>query len=131
MPTVQIAAWWVAITLIAIGLSHALRPREWTGLFTDLLPKPYAGLWIGLLTLMPGLLILLAHNIWVPRPAVIVTVLGWGWTIKGTLYLLWPSLPQRIAMRHMRHPERFRWAGLVMAALGATVILDRIGTFGS
>lgn len=125
MSTPNIAARFVALALIVSGLSHILRPREWAGLFIDLLKKPCAGLLIGLPTFMVGLPIVLAHQIWVPRPAVIVTIFGWGWTTKGLLYLLWPHLFQRVATRHLEHPERFRWAGLVLVLLGGAVAIDQ------
>lgn len=113
-----IAAWYVAAFLVVCGLSHALHPQLWTRLFLDLLTRPYAGLVIGIPTLASGLLIVLAHPEWSWRPGVIVTVAGWGWLLKGTLYQLYPGLLQRIATPHVRRPGHFRWTGAVMAVIG-------------
>ena len=49
----------VAITVLATGLSHALQPARWAELFGDLLYRPYAALCIGVFTLPLGLLIVL------------------------------------------------------------------------
>lgn len=114
--------WFAAIQLIVLGLSHIVQPRLWTMLFAELLTRPYAGLVIGMFTLPFGLLILLGHNTWALNVSVIVTILGWGWTIKGSLYLLAPAVPQKVARRHLEHPIRFAVAGAIIAGLGAAVL---------
>src|SRR5690348_1675841 len=80
----------VAVAVLATGLSHALQAARWAELFGDLLDRPYAALYIGVFTLPLGLFIVLTHNVWVVGLPVVVTLLGWAWTCKGLLYLLWP-----------------------------------------
>jgi hypothetical protein len=75
---------------LATGLSHALQPSRWAALFGDLLPRPCAALYIGIFTLPLGLLIVLTHNVWVLGLPVVVTVIGWAWTVKSVGYLLYP-----------------------------------------
>jgi uncharacterized protein YjeT (DUF2065 family) len=116
------AEWFVGVLLVVTGISHVLRPREWAGLFISLLRESWGGLVIGMPTVAMGLLVVLSHNVWVWAPGLIVTVIGWGWIIKGTLYLLWPALPRRVATPHLARPERFRWAGAVCVLLGAVVL---------
>ncbi|MCI0631934.1 MAG: hypothetical protein L0Y44_14920 [Phycisphaerales bacterium] len=118
--------WFTAIQLIVICLSHILQPRVWTDLFKDLFSRPYAGLVVGMFTLPFGLLIVLGHNVWVMDVPVIVTIIGFGWTIKGTLYLLVPGVSQRVARRHLDHPERFAIAGAVLGVIGAVVLVHLI-----
>ena len=56
------------------------------------LPNPFAMLWITLMTVLAGLAMVLAHNLWSKRPAVvIVTLLGWITLIKGIVNLLLPA----------------------------------------
>lgn len=126
MPSPALAEWYVAVFLMVAGVSHATAAREWLGFFRDLLDRPWGGLVLGLMHLMPGLAILLAHPAWGWSTSVIVTVLGWAWTIKGSLYLVWPRLPARIARPHLEHPGRFRVAGLVLIVLGAAVLAGRL-----
>ena len=113
----------VALSLLTIGLSHALQPARWAELFGDLIPRPYAALYIGVFTLPLGLLIVLTHNVWVLGLPVVVTLVGWGWTVKGLLYLLWPrSLERwRDAATGPRAPRNYVLVGTLMAALGAVL----------
>lgn len=114
--------WFGGLLLIIIGLSHVVQPKLWVRLFIDLFALPYAGLIVGVFTVPFGLLIVAGHNTWVLGVPLIVTIIGWGWTVKGTLYLLCPSLPARVAARHLRHPNRFALAGAIMAVAGGAVI---------
>ena len=45
----------------------------------------------------------------------IVTLLGWAWTIKGTLYLLVPDLPARKFKHIVERPRHFVIAGVCLA----------------
>ena len=115
-----------AALLAATALSHVLYPRLWAQLFIDMFHKPYAGLIIGALTLPLGLLIALCHNVWVWDLPVLVTIFGWGWTVKGTIYLLRPQTVQQVGARHMQHPERFRLIGGVMVAVAIVIMVDAL-----
>ncbi|MFM9997183.1 MAG: hypothetical protein ACKVU4_15450 [Phycisphaerales bacterium] len=131
MPASAIAEWYVAVLVIVTGLSHVLAPRHWGTLFKDLLPLPYAGLLVGLPSLMVGLWVVLSHNAWTPGIPLIVTLLGWGWTIKGTLYLLVPGLLRRIAGPHVDRPGHFVFGGVVLIVLGAVVLASRLTAVGA
>src|SRR5262245_53886452 len=118
MNTSLIAAWYVAAIFLVCGLSHALHPRLWVELFTDLLARRYAAFYIGLANLASGLVIALAHPQWTWTPAVIATIVGWAWIVKGAVYLLLPGTLVRVAKPNVSRPGRFRWAGALMAAVG-------------
>ena len=113
-----------AVIVAATGLSHALHPRLWASLFIDMFHKPYAGLFIGVFTLPLGLMIALGHNLWAWDARVIVTIMGWGWTLKGTMYLLRPRTVQQVGARHMQHPERLRYAGAIGVVVAALILID-------
>lgn len=112
----------LAVTLVAIGLSHIVAARAWIALFADLFTKPWAGLLLGALTLPFGLSIVLLHNLWVPRLALATTIVGWGWTIKGTLYLLAPRTPARVSRRVLSE-RTIVIGGGVSVLLGAAIAL--------
>jgi uncharacterized protein YjeT (DUF2065 family) len=111
-----------ATLLLIIGLSHLVCSGAWSALFDDLLKSPYCGLWIGLSTLPLGLLLVMTHNVWVPDLTVIVTILGWSWTAKGTLYMLAPGLPARRFNRIVKRPRHFVYAGVGLCILGLAVL---------
>jgi hypothetical protein len=110
----------VTVVLLATGLSHAVQPSRWAALFGDLLPRPYAALYIGTFTLPLGLFIVLTHNVWVLGLPVVFTVIGWGWTFKGLLYLLWPQSLERWRDQAAGPRARFNFVlvGSLMTGLG-------------
>ena len=116
----------VAVAILATGLSHALQPTRWAELFRDLLPRPCAALYIGVFTLPLGLLIVLTHNVWVLGLPVVVTVLGWGWTFKGVLYLLWPQSLERWRDQAAGPRARFNFVlvGSLMTCLGLVLVWE-------
>ena len=81
----------VALCCLVFGLSHVLQPRMWVDFFIYLREKGETGVVVVALLHLPfGALIVSTHNIWHGLP-MIVTIIGWGWTLKGTLYLLYPK----------------------------------------
>ena len=90
----------------------------------------YAPVIIGMETLPTGLVILLGHNIWAWDWPVFVTIAGWGMTIKATLYLIFPTLPNRMienADRWQKSYSVFRVVGAVMSVLGVVLTWHAFG----
>jgi uncharacterized protein YjeT (DUF2065 family) len=115
---------WFALTLVIIGLSHAAQPRLWADFFVMLKRTGFAPLIIGMYYLPTGLVILLGHNLWVWDWPVFVTIFGWGMTIKATIYLIFPAVPNRMignADRWQVAFSAFRVVGIVMSVLGAVL----------
>jgi hypothetical protein len=59
----------------------------------------------GLLTLAPGLAIIIGHNVWNGAAAVIVTLLGWLMTIKGAALLLVLDANWTAILSALRYPS--------------------------
>ncbi len=115
---------WFALTLVIIGLSHAAQPRLWAEFFNAMKATGYAPLIIGMYTLPTGLVILLGHNIWAWDWPVFVTIFGWSMTLKATLYLIFPTLPNRMianADRWQKAYGVFRVVGAAMCVLGVVL----------
>ena len=118
-----------AIVLLAVGLSHILQPRAWVELFVRLRERGEAGALLnGGMTLVTGAVVVSFHNVWRGLP-VVLTVIGWLWVIKGTLYLLQPGL----GVRSMRlvSPEtanRFAIPGLGLVLLAGALAFDLLRT---
>jgi hypothetical protein len=113
-------------SLLIVSCSHVVAAGAWSRLFQDAFKHPAAGLVIGLFTLLVGLPVLLAHWRWTGDLRSVVTIMGWAWTFKGSLYLLWPGAAARVGARHVPHPRRFIVAGVLGIALS---LLALIGTF--
>lgn len=113
----------IAVGLLVVGLSHWLRAQMWADLFDAWWRNRFLPFYLGWLYLTLGTVIAFGHNVWAWDLVVIVTLLGWAWTLKGALYLLWPSLLERVVEKSLapdQHPERkFALVGAFMAVLGA------------
>lgn len=122
MTTADAVAGFVAVNLVAVGVSHVVQARAWGEFFARLRRWPAAGLAVGAATLPLGLLVVLGHNVWAASPAVLVTLVGWGWAIKGTVYLLHPAAFHRLCPETAEaFAPASRRVGLVMTALGAVL----------
>jgi len=111
----------VALLLIVLGVSHIVQAAMWASFFTELRERRAdAGLLIGCLTLPFGLAVLATHNIWVADFPILTTIVGWGWTFKGSLYLIYPRTLNHIAPRRLT-PAKFIGGGIIALILGALI----------
>jgi len=105
-----------------IGLSHIVQPGAWVGLFMSWRDKGKPGVfYMALLHLPVGAFIVAFHNVWTGLP-VLVTLLGWGWTLKGSLYLCYPQ--HGLRMMRVVSVERswhFVIAGLILVACAVLI----------
>src|SRR6187551_3192887 len=93
----------VAFCCVVIGLSHIFQARSWAQLFIQWRERGDVGaLYSGLLHFQMGALVVSFHNLWQGIP-ILVTLLGWGWTIKGALYLIYPKAPMKMLARVSLH----------------------------
>ena len=112
----------VALCCLVIGLSHIVQPRAWAELFIHWREKGVVGVfYTALLHFCFGALIVAFHNVWRGLP-MIVTLLGWAWTIKGLLYFTFPR--HALKMLHRVTLERsweFVVAGAVLVTLAGVI----------
>ena len=80
-----------SVSILVVGLSHALQANYWRDYFLFLKKTGVAGIIIAMYTFPLGLLIVIGHNKWVFDLPVIITILGWGMTLKGIAYALFPK----------------------------------------
>src|SRR5438093_12298008 len=103
MPLEIIIARWFAVGCLVFGLSHLLFPAKWADLMLPLRERENGGLLLGVFNLPVGLVGGLGHNLWAWGLPLIVTVVGWGMTLKGAIDLLLPA--------SLAHVRRGREAG--------------------
>ena len=111
-----------AISLLAVGLSHIALARQWRDFFLWLRATGMAGIIIAMYTFPLGLLIVLGHNIWTFDPSVIVTVCGWGMTLKSASYALIPGQAERMIPEGERAHRKYFVGGFVALAIGALLL---------
>ncbi|MBX3493058.1 MAG: hypothetical protein KF899_08865 [Parvibaculum sp.] len=81
----------------------------------------------GLLAFVPGLAIVLTHNVWVAGWPVIVTVFGWIALLGGIFRLLFPQEVTRLGTRMLANPASVTVGGAGTIVLGS--ILSFFGYF--
>lgn len=114
----------VVLSLVVVAISHILRPRAWIAFFHMLRDKGDAGVFVVALLHLPiGVLIVAFHNRWSGWPTV-VTVLGWAWLIKGTLYLTFPRFGMFWLRRlSVERSHEFVLAGFALLILAGIVAI--------
>jgi hypothetical protein len=73
----------------------------------------------GLLALVPGLAIVLSHNVWAADWRIIITLLGWLATIGGVFRILFPQQVTRIGSAMLARTQYMPVGGAVVIVLGA------------
>jgi hypothetical protein len=88
-----------AISFLVIGLSHVIQHRVWVNFFLHWKEKGEVGVfYTAFLHFAFGSLIISAHNIWNGIP-IVLTLMGWGWVVKGAIYFLYPKQGLRMLNR--------------------------------
>ncbi len=78
----------LGIFLLITAVAELTQPALLNTIAPAMLDQPALLFVSGLLTLAPGLAIVIGHNVWNGAAAAIVTLLGWVTTIKGVALLL-------------------------------------------
>lgn len=112
----------VALCCFVIGLSHILQPRGWVDLFIRWREQGETGvLYTALLHFPLGALVVVFHNVWHGIP-IVVTLFGWGWLIKGTLYMIYPKHGMKMLARvSLERSWEFVVAGVVLVTLSGLI----------
>jgi hypothetical protein len=77
----------------------------------------------GLLAFVPGLAIVLVHNVWAFDWRVIITLLGWLAVIGGIFRLVAPAQVQAMGSAMLARQGWLMGGGIAVAALGAVLTL--------
>lgn len=77
----------------------------------------------GSISLILGLLFVLAHNVWEWSWRLLVTLLSYIVLIRGIIHLYLPEWIKEMAHKHFEHVQSFRILGLILAILGVFLIV--------
>jgi hypothetical protein len=115
----------VAIFFLVTGLSHILQPRVWVQFFIMLREKGEVGSFLNAFIHFPlGAFIVAFHQVWHGLPGMLVTLVGWGLTIKGAIYFLFPRLGVRmLGVVSMERVWQFVVAGIFSVAFAVWIML--------
>ena len=113
--------------LVVLGAGMLVQPQAYRAVAEEFLASPALIYIAGLLAFVPGLAIVLTHNVWAFDWRLIITLLGWLATIGGVFRLLMPAQVRRIGTAVLARRGWLRGSGMVMLALGA--VLAFLGYF--
>jgi uncharacterized protein YjeT (DUF2065 family) len=105
-----------------MGVGMALRPEQFRVMAAEFLASNALIFIAGLAAFVPGLAIVLTHNVWAADWRLIVTVIGWLGLAGGVFRLLFPQQVRSIGTAMLRHAAWLRGAGLAVVALGAVLV---------
>jgi len=104
-----------------IGIGMLAAPEQYRLMAQEFLASRALIYVAGLLAFVPGLAIVLTHNVWAPDWRLIITILGWLAVIGGAFRLLLPQQVRRIGEAVLTRTEWMRGAGLAVITLGAVL----------
>ena len=108
---------YVLRSFLIVGVSHIARPEMWVDLFQKMIAGGVAAPVLAGMHLPLGLVLILTHNDWQWEPGLIFTIIGWSYTLKGTLYLLFPDTVRRVLEVQQNPVRNMRIAGFMLFML--------------
>jgi hypothetical protein len=119
MTNAELIAGYAGPVMIAIAAAMLLNRGAIVGVIKDMANGPAFIFLAGLLTLLAGLAIVRAHNVWSAEWTVLVTVIGWLAIISGIVRIVWPDRIASVANRILSSENAITGWGFVVLMLGA------------
>jgi hypothetical protein len=105
--------------LLVIGVGMLVNTAGYRAMAEEFLRSRALIYLAGLLALVPGLTLVLVHNVWTMDWRVLITVLGWLATFGGVFRILFPQQVTKIGSAVIARPATMTGAGAVLVAIGA------------
>jgi hypothetical protein len=106
-------------TLVVIGIGMLINRDGYRDMAREFLGSRALIYIAGILAFIPGLAMVLAHNVWAADWRIVITILGWLALIGGAFRILFPQEVTRIGTRAIKNPNTMLIGGVVTLALGA------------
>ena len=119
MPTSIFLAKLIGPVFLAVGVAMLLNGAAYRTLANSFLDNPALMFLSGLLTLPPGLAIVLTHNVWAADWRIVITIFGWLAVIGGAVRLLAPRQAVAVGRTMLGNPSAMTISAAVWLAIGA------------
>jgi hypothetical protein len=119
MTTSELIAGLAGPLLMAVAAALLVNRRTVADLVTGVLNRPEFIFFSGIFTLLAGLAIVRAHNIWSAEWTILVTALGWACVIGGLIRIIWPERVTSLRKAAMQSENAITAWALVTLLLGA------------
>ena len=81
----------LGVVFVVVGLALLIRLNHYQKMYKGILKNDQLLTFSGLAALVIGVVLVLAHNVWVQSWEVIITILAWVSVVKGVLLMLVPE----------------------------------------
>lgn len=109
-------------TLVVMGIGLLIKPKGFQDLADEFINSRALIFLAGVLAFVPGLAIVLSHNVWTADWRVIITILGWLAVIGGAVRILLPREVARIARTMLGRAIVVRVAGAAVVLVGSVLV---------
>src|SRR5215813_10449735 len=108
---------------LAIGLGLLLNQNTYWGMIDEVIrrPTPIGNMLIylsGLLSMLGGLAVVNAHPSWIRDWRVIITIIGWGMLIGGTIRIVLPDIILKVGSAMYSSPTNLLIVAIISIMLG-------------
>lgn len=115
--TTMLVAQLIGPVYLVVGLGLMLSKDYYKKVYGSIMESGLAVMLSGFMSLIVGLLIVLNHNLWGSLAEVIVSLIGWGAMIKGTVILLKPDAFNGL-VEYFKKDNMIMFAGLLATVIG-------------
>ena len=115
-------AWLIGPTLVIVGLAILIQREYYRDMVERFFNDPQDYFFSGVASLVMGLAIVAAHNLWVADWRVIITVIGWVALFKGVARLLFPQFGRHLFAFALKSHSYLVLSGVVMVPFGLWLI---------
>lgn len=119
MTNAELIAGFAGPLFMAVAAALLINRRTVANLVTGTLNGPEFIFFSGIFTLLAGLAIVRAHNVWAAEWTLLVTVLGWLCIVGGVIRIVWPERVTTLRAAVMRSENSLTAWALVSLLLGA------------
>jgi hypothetical protein len=123
MQTSAFLAQLIGPLLLVMGVGMAANADSYRDMAREFLASRALIYIAGLLAFVPGLAIVLVHNVWAFDWRVIITLLGWLAVIGGIFRLVAPAQVQAVGSAMLARQGWLMGGGIAVGALGAVLTL--------
>ncbi|KTD50555.1 Integral membrane protein (PIN domain superfamily) [Legionella rubrilucens] len=113
--------------LVIVSLIVLLRQRLVAGIVSDILGQRALLFFMGLVSLVIGLLLVISHNVWVMSWPVIITLIGWLTLITGILRMAFPDVSLRMGQWWQRRPVAIIVITVIYLLIGLLLLYQVYG----
>lgn len=106
------------LALIVAGISVILYRDAYIKTVAGFVEDRLFRLTVAFSEMLAGLFLIIAHNVWTPLPAAIITALGWVAAIEGAAFMLLPDDILRRFTNAVNRPRVYLASAIVTIVLG-------------